>query len=347
MDLQISRPGIVVPCRADPRGLTGPTPGQARGRRWRTTSPGRFVPAGVSAEDTLQRIVEAAAGAPEGSAVTGWAALYWMGARWFPGRSTGGVPLPVEISLGDRAAITARPGVRLCWDWLLSGDVVDVAGLPVTRAARSVTFLVRRCRSLEAAVQVIDMAAADDLVSVAEVLAYLARIAGRPHTRRLRHALELAEENAWSPMEVTLRLRWVQRRRVRPLCNAPIFDHRGRHLLTPDLLDPVAGVVGEYDGAVHEQRAVRRRDLAREEICREVGLQLVSMISTDLRDTRGFERRLDAAYERAAAAQASYPGRERAWTLERPDGWVDTSTVAARRALGEEERQRWLGFRAS
>ncbi len=47
----------------------------------------------------------------------------------------------------------------------------------------------------------------------------------------------------------------------RPLCNMPIFDRHGRHIGTPDLLDPVAGVVGEYDGALHlagEQRAARR-----------------------------------------------------------------------------------------
>ena len=40
----------------------------------------------------------------------------------------------------------------------------------------------------------------------------------------------------------------------RPLCNVPVFDRFGQHIGTPDLLDPVAGVVGEYDGALHLER---------------------------------------------------------------------------------------------
>ena len=43
----------------------------------------------------------------------------------------------------------------------------------------------------------------------------------------------------------------------RPLCNVPLFDRHGRHLATPDLVDPGAGVVGEYDGAVHLTGAQR------------------------------------------------------------------------------------------
>ncbi len=95
MELQISRPRVVVPVRVDPAGVRGPTPDQARGRRWRRTSPGRYVPASV-AGDTLdrvdQRIVEVAAGLPAGAGVTGWAALHWQGARYLDAiRADGGV----------------------------------------------------------------------------------------------------------------------------------------------------------------------------------------------------------------------------------------------------------------
>lgn len=61
------------------------------------------------------------------------------------------------------------------------------------------------------------------------------------------------------------------------------------------------------------------------------------MLSTDLRDLGSFERRLDAAYARARRRHAG-----QGWTLDQPHWWVDTSSVQARRALDEEDRQRWL-----
>ena len=336
MKLEITRRDVVVPVPVDPRGVDGPTPGQARGRRWRTTSANRFVPTGVSGADTEQRIVEAIAGSPNGAGVTGWAALHWQGAAWFEGRSSSGDPLPVPVAIGDRAAIARRSGVRLCFDWLFDGDIERVDGLPITRAERSVCYAARRARWLEEAVQIIDMALASDLVSVDELRAYAARIAGRPHTRKLNHAIELADENVWSPLEVTMRLRWLARGHRRPLCNAPIFDRQGNHLLTPDLFDPVAGIVGEYNGVIHDLTRVRRRDVNREEICRELDLEQVAMMSTDLKDN-SFERRLDAAYRRAAARPLTD-----SWTLDQPAWWLDTSTVATRRALDRQQRERWL-----
>lgn len=42
----MARP-VVVRVSADPGGVTGPTPDIARGRRWRTSSRGLYVPADV------------------------------------------------------------------------------------------------------------------------------------------------------------------------------------------------------------------------------------------------------------------------------------------------------------
>ncbi len=134
-----------------------------------------------------------------------------------------------------------------------------------------------------------------------------------------------------------MRRLWTGRGFDRPLCNRPIFDLNGRHLLTPDLFDPVAGVLGEYNGAVHLNLRVGHRDLNREEICRQLGLEMVSMMSTDLRDKSAFEWRLDNAYRRAAARPLTTN-----WTLDLPSSWVDTSTVAKRRALDESQRELWL-----
>lgn len=340
MDLHLTRSGPVVPVPTDPLGLAGPTPGQARGARWRTSSPGRFVPVGVRADDTQQRIVEAVAGGVAGTAATGWSALHWQGSRWFSGRRADGTPEPVLLAVGDSGNLAPRPGVRFSYDWLFDDDIIDVDGLPITRPERSVCAEVLRVRTLARAVGIIEMAAADDLVDLDSLSAYALRIKGRPHTVRLFTALGLADENVWSPGESEMKHIWRTLRGSALLCNPPLFDHQGRHLLTPDLLDPVAGVVGEYNGRVHDERVVRRRDLNRGELCRDLGLEVVEMISTDRRDIDSFERRLDAAYRRAADRRKT--ARRRQWTLEQPHWWVDTSTVARRRALSERDREVWL-----
>ena len=284
-----------------------------------------------------QRIVEAVAGAMPDAAVTGWAALHWQGAQWFEGTRSSGGFLPVPVAVGDEKSVSRRRGVQLCHDWLFDDDLVEADGLPLTRPERSVCSSALRARTLESTLQVIEMAAASDLVSVDELRTYASRLFGRPHTRRLNAAIAVAEENVWSPMEVTMRLRWIERRPSSLLCNMPLFDRAGKHLLTPDLFDPETGVAGQYDGRVHEERTVRRRDLDKEEVARVHGIEVVSMISTDLTDTVSFERRLDGAYHRAAARTGAST-----WSLVQPDWWVDTSTVERRRALTPEQREKWL-----
>ncbi len=340
---EITRSGVTVPARVDPRGVRGPTARQARGQRWRRTAPGLYVPSEIDGNAVEQRIVEAAAGLPDGTAVTGWAALAWERTPWFNGLAPDGrTPLPVPVALDDDRMLARRPGVRLSNDWLFDDDVTWVDGVPITVPERSVSFAARRARSLVHAVQIIDMAAAGDRVDLDELQAYLTRLPSRPGIRRLRLAVALGDENAWSPQEPPMRMIWTARGHPRPRCNLPLFGPDGQHLLTPDLFDPEAGVAGEYNGAVHVGLDPQRRDLNREEVYRELGIEVVTMMSADRRDTAAFERRLDAAYRRAARRRPSG-----LWTIEQPDWWVDTSTVAARRALTAEERTRWLRWQAA
>lgn len=334
----------MVPVRADPSGIDGPTPQQVRGKRWRRVAPGWFVPATTNSAWLPQRIVEAATGIPAGAAVTGWAALAWQGARWFDGvAGDGATPLPVPVALDDQRTIARRAGVRLSEDWLFEEDLTTDAGLPITVPNRSVTFEARRARGLAAAVTAIDLACASDLVDLEGLSAYIARLPSRPGIRLLRVAVEQADENVWSPQEPPMRMAWCHDAgRPRPLCNRPIFDAQGRHLVTPDLFDPHAGVAGEYDGLLHLADGQRRRDLEREELYRAHGIELVTMMTGDRWDTSRFVARLDAAYARAARRT-----RQDTWTLAMPEGWVDTSTVAARRALSDRDRQVWLRWQAS
>ncbi|TIC88514.1 hypothetical protein E8D34_05435 [Nocardioides sp. GY 10113] len=336
----MTHPAVTAPVAVDPSGQHGPTRRQARGPHWRRTSANRFVPATVDPTHLQQRIVEAVASVPEGSAVTGWAALGWGGARWFAGTTATGQLLPVPIALDDHRLAVRRPGVLACHDWLFDGEVTMVDGVPMTVPERSLSFAVRRARSDRAAVGLIDMAYAWDLTAPDPFWLHLSRLGGRPGIRRARRAFARAEENAWSPMESVMRCLWRETGRPRPLSNAPIFDLAGDHLLTPDLLDPVAGVAGEYDGADHAGLEPRRRDLDREDLYRELGIELVTMMSTDLRDTTAFLTRLHRAYGRSSGGRGSLR-----WTLDHPEWWVDTSTVARRRALSASERAVWLRWR--
>lgn len=340
MDLDaLSRRGLVVPVSIDPTGLHGPTPGQARGPRWRRCGPNRYVPADVDPGFVDQRILEAVCGLPQDAAVTGWAALHWQGARWFGGYGHDGrARLDVPIALGQHLrGARSRPGVDLTQDWLFDDDLIVVDGLLITDPMRSVSFEARRARGLATAVRVIDMAANNDLIDLTSLAAYTERLIARPGVRQLRAAIGLADENVWSPQETTMRLRWTDRTGRRPATNRPVFDLAGNHLFTADLLDEEHGVLGEYDGAVHIEVRPRRRDLNRDALYRDLGLECVTMMSIDHRDLSDFTRRLHAAYRRAGRS----PG-QRAWTTEQPYWWVDTSTVAARRGLDADQRAIWL-----
>lgn len=334
-----NRPLLVSPVRIDPTGRTGPTRKQARGRHWRAAWHGWYVPAAVE-RTPEQRIVEAAVLLrPRGGAVTGWAALRWLGAQWFTG-STVDDPAGSPVPLTPCGDIRKRLGVTVCEEGLPPEDVMVVDGLPVTVPVRSVVFAMRYAPSEWDAVQVFDMAAYDDLVSHDEVAAYgglaprqgLSSWTGIPLFRK---ALRLGHENAWSPREVVMALVWeVVADLPRPLLNQPVFDLRGRHVATPDLLDVEAGVVGEYEGGQHLEGARRSSDVRREEALRDLGLECFTTRRGDAADPAAMARRMRSARRRALWQ----PPADRAWTIEYPLWWIPTVTVAQRRALTPEQR---------
>jgi hypothetical protein len=219
---------------------------------------------------------------------------------------------------------------------------MEIDGVPLTTAVRSVAFEMRHASRVRDAVVIADMAAYDDLVSLAELSAYLESELPRTGIIQAREAASLARENAWSPQEVTTRLFWeVQLGLPRLLCNAPVFDGRGRHLLTPDLLDVEAGVVVDYNGELHLDAERRRADRNREELLRGAGLEFVEVVARDLAEPTGLEARVTRARAEGMAKASSL----RRWTVEQPGWWTDTSTVEARRALSPYDRQRLLAYR--
>ena len=337
------RPGVVWPVRVDPCGLSGPTRGLARGPRYRRSSQGLYVPADV--ELTVeQRIVEAAALLHGWGGVTGWAGLRWLGGYWFTGlQGDGRTPIPVPLAVGQNHPMSPQVGVVVSNAGVPPHHQMRVDGVRVTTPLRSITYEMRRARTALEAAKQFAMASYGDFVSIAELEDFTEReLNGKTGVGMVRDARPLLTENAWSPMEVEMYHHWtVLAGCPPPLFNTPVFDLAGRHIATPDLLDPVSGVGGEYAGVVHVLQAVRDHDVGREGNVRRVGIDPVTMVAADRFEPDAFVRRLHDAYARASRLPAS----DRTWTIEQPHWWVDTSTVERRRALTEGQREVALRWR--
>lgn len=341
----VLREGLVRPVRVDPAGVEGPTRGQARGPGWRRTSHGFYLPVAVDGSVPEQRILEASVVVPTGYAVTGWAALrWWSGSRWFDGVDVEGALVPVPVVTATHG-VRSQPGIAISEEQVHRADVLVHDGLPVTSPCSALSFEVRRAPHLRAAVTWIDLAMYCDLVSHREQAAYVAHQPAWTGVPLHRKALALAQENSWSPAETRMRLRWVlDAGLATPLSNTPLFDRSGRHLGTPDLIDPRVGLVAEYDGADHVAEDRRLRDVRRSSTLRQHGLEYVTTMAGD-GGPGGFVERLRQAH-RLAAARA-VPVAERTWTLAPPPWWTPTSTVRARRALDDDQRARFLRYRAA
>jgi hypothetical protein len=333
-----NRPGLVAPVRVDPSGVEGPTRGQARGRTWRTTTRGLVVPCDVLAT-SQQRTLEASAVLGENEAVTGWAALDWQGARWFDG-TYDGVELR-DVPLVARRHLLEQPGFSVSQEFLNPRDIVTVDDLPITPAVRSVVFEMRRADSLGDAVVALDMACYSDLVSLAEVSAYLSQLGPVTGIQQARDALAEGDENSWSPRETQMRGVWTRRAGLaRPLCNAPVFTTDGRHVGTPDLIDPRLGLIGLYNGRDHLTLVGATHDRDQEAAYRDLGLEPVTMLATDWAEVSAFVARVHEAVARTRERPDV-----RGWTLTAPRSWISTATVERRRALTAEQRRRYLRYR--
>lgn len=303
---------LVHPVRRDPAGVTGPTRGQARGGRWRRTSLGLYVPSDTDRTRVEQRIAEEAARLGPDGAVTGWAALRLAGAAYFDGLDPSdltalAVPLVVGSGQLRRAA-----GIQVMRDELAQDEVVLRAGIRCTNVERATFDAMRHAADERAATVAMDMVAAADLTSIRRMRAYVEQRAGQHGVPRVRRGLDLADEDSWSPKESEMRLVWMLDAGFpKPLCNRSVHDRHGRLLGVADLLDPEAGVVGEYDGGDHAGKRRRRRDARREDDFRSVGLECFKIVTGDLDDIGLVVDRMTRARSRARWL----PPVQRRWTV--------------------------------
>lgn len=303
---------LVEPVPLDPLGRAGPTRGQARGRRWRRTSVGWYVPATVSDDLVEQRITEAAWSTGTRGVITGWAALRLHGGGFFDGLARDGrtrLPVPVAAD-GERFA--ARDGVLRLRHTVPRDEVLVRHGLRVASVERALFDEMRRLGHRREAAVAAGMAYAAQLTSVRRMQRYADERRWYRDVRTIRAALELSDEHVRSPQEARFLIIWEQDAGWgRPLANRPLLDLEGRLVCVPDLIDVKRGVVGEYAGADHRDIGRHADDIVREAAVRALGLEYVEVVGRDL-------RRPEVVVTRMQEAAARVVHRPRRWQVGPP-----------------------------
>lgn len=298
--------GLVRPVRSDPAGAAGPTRGAAAGPAWRRSSHGLFVPASVTLT-VEQRILEASVRLPDGAMVTGWPALRLAGAAYFDGCAPGGrTALPVPALLPHTSRIRG-PGVLVERTRGLLPDAVVRYGVPCAPPELALLHEVRRSATRRRAGVMVDMALAAGAVD-------LARLHEAASRRRLpemaAYALRRACAECRSPKESEMLQVWQDDLGFpRPLMNREVLDLSGRVIAVVDLLDEGSGTCGEYNGAAHRSRERQRRDEARADALRGVGLEGFVLVAGD--PERVWRDRMRSARQRASWL----PEAERRWRV--------------------------------
>lgn len=306
--------------RLDPDGVAGPTRGAARGRRWHRVGPGLYLPGHVDPGVVEQRILAQSARLPADGGVTAWAALRWRGAAYFDGTDALRRRVPVPLIIAGRGSRSPDPETRYSWEQFPPWEREVVAGVPCASVGRALYDETRWSSSDRRATVAVDMTVAAGLTTIEEFRAYVESRPAWTGVYRARFAADHARARSRSPRESLMRLVWTLDAGLpEPLCNEPVFSADGQLLGYPDLFDPVAGLVGEYDGADHLREDRRSSDRTREEQFRDHGLEYVSVVRGELGRVRMVTERIRAAYRRALFM----PPERRRWTLEQPPSFRD------------------------
>ena len=178
-------------------------------------------------------------------------------------------------------------------------EVVHVGGIPVTSPASTASDLARWAPDLEEAVVDVDALLEAGVVQESELPLLAEGLRCTP--RHPPGAVGVSPSpgcGARSPGETRLRLTYVLGLGApTPLLNPRVHDRLGRFLGIPDLLDPEAGLVLEYDGESwqdagrpdgHLDPEQHREDNEREEWFERNGLLVLRATRSDLaRHRRG------------------------------------------------------------
>jgi hypothetical protein len=287
--------GLVAPVRRRAEGGAGPTPGVLRGPAWLQVARGWHVPMGTP-RTPEQRAYEVGARLRPDGLITGWAALRLAGASFFEGlahdRRT---PLPVPVLLHHEARLRG-PEVLVERTRGPLPEAVTRSGVRCVPSELALLHEVRRAMSGRAAGVMVDMALAADVVDVERLREAAATQRRLPAAAA--YALDRACAECRSPRESEMLQVWESDVQFpRPLMNREVLDLSGRVIAVVDLLEVESGTYGEYNGASHRSRERQRRDEARADALRGVGLEGFVLVAGD--SERVWRGRMESARGRA------------------------------------------------
>jgi len=231
---------------AEARSL-GVTRGQLRGARYRRLGSGIYRWVGLKESPHL-KLAAVARRLPAGAAFSG------LTAAWLHGLDVAPCD-PIEVTIPEPDGSSRRAGASVRRAALAKAEIVLRRRLPTTSALRTSVDLGGR-NPLTEGVVAADLFLHAELVSMAELRAY---VAGHPRAKgiaRLRRVVDLAEPKAESQMESRLRMLLVRAGLPRPEVQVSIHNDQGQFLGRPDLLYPHQRLAIEYDGGNHRDRMV-------------------------------------------------------------------------------------------
>lgn len=202
----------------------------------------------------LDRIHAALAVAPADAVLSGWAAavVHGVPSDFLDGTWDGKAMMPVEFSVPGKDGARQRRGVRLRWSTVPAEDTVNYEGRLMTNSLRTAVDLARWSRTPARALAAVDLSLRHGLTTAQELQAFLPLMKRRQGLPLVRAASGVGSVDAESPKESELRYYWLESGLPPPIVNAWIYDLRGTCMGRVDLLEPVSGYVGEFNGHWHE-----------------------------------------------------------------------------------------------
>ncbi|MDT5109690.1 MAG: hypothetical protein QOE20_1580, partial [Mycobacterium sp.] len=214
--------------------------------------PGVYVPWGV-APSAVERAKAAWLWSGRRGVVAGQSAAAMLGAKWVDGTQ------PAELIHRNQKS-PSNLIVRA--ETLSAGEVLDVAGTPVTTAARTAFDVGRHTLSRLRALQRLDALANATHVKVADIEGVMAAHPGARGLPRLRAVLPLVDAGAESPQETLARLVLIEAGLPAPRTQFEVFGRFGEFIARVDMAYDDVKIAIEYDGPQHwTDPAVRQRDI--------------------------------------------------------------------------------------
>lgn len=315
------------PIRSRDARRAGITRAELREGGYRRVRHGIYLPSLSDPGDPDVRIAVAAAALSPRATLGGWAAarIHERTARAsadglsvFDGKVAwpwaSAEPEELLVCLPRESRQRDARGIRHFRSDLGDGERWEIDGVPVTSPLRT-AFDLARLRGRYGAVIAIDRLAHLGLIDLADLTSLFRRRSRWEGAIRGAMAARLADAGSESPPETVTRLLCVDAGLHGLVANATVRRPDGAFVARVDLLDPLRGLVIEYDGGYHSSAGQRRRDAARQELLEGLGLVVVRVTAVDLataENRRALAARLRMARARADSAQ----GRARDWAVD-------------------------------